>query len=157
MAKLPSRISTTVRNALPLLVLRARIPARERRRRPEPRSARAARVVLARRSSSRARVRCAPPTLARAGSRSRHRWSIPIDIYVWGDPATQPYVLFAHGWSSHGTRILPWVAPLRDAGYAVVAFDQAAHGRSGGTHTTLPDFTATLLAVGASISAPPRR
>ena len=55
-----------------------------------------------------------------------------IHVYIWGDPATQPYVLFAHGWSSHGTRITPWVAPLRDAGYAVVAFDQAAHGRSSG-------------------------
>jgi len=72
----------------------------------------------------------------------------PIHGYVWGDPARQPYVLFAHGWSSHGTRVGPWVKPLREAGYAVVAFDQAGHGRSGGTHTTLPDFTCHLLAVG---------
>ena len=50
--------------------------------------------------------------------------------------------------SHEGTRITPWVKPLQDAGYAVVAFDQAAHGRSGGTHTTLPDFTCHLLAVG---------
>ena len=57
-------------------------------------------------------------------------------------------MLFAHGWSSHGTRIGTWLKPLRDAGYAVVAFDQAGHGRSGGTHTTLPDFTCHLLAVG---------
>src|SRR5688572_16185164 len=47
----------------------------------------------------------------------------PIHAYVWGDPKRQPYVLFAHGWSSHGTRIGPWVQPLREAGYAVVAFD----------------------------------
>ena len=72
----------------------------------------------------------------------------PIHAYVWGDPKQQPYVLFAHGWSSHGTRIGPWLKPLRDAGYAVVAFDQAGHGRSGGTHTTLPDFACHLLAVG---------
>jgi alpha-beta hydrolase superfamily lysophospholipase len=65
----------------------------------------------------------------------------PIHAYVWGDPHRQPYVLFAHGWSSYGTRVAPWLKPLQDAGYAVVAFDQAAHGRSGGTHTTLPDFT----------------
>ena len=70
-----------------------------------------------------------------------------IHVYAWGDPHAQPYVLFAHGWSSHGTRIAPWVAPLRQAGYAVVAFDQAAHGRSTGTHTTLPDFTCHLMAV----------
>ncbi|QSX77745.1 alpha/beta hydrolase [Agrilutibacter solisilvae] len=72
---------------------------------------------------------------------------LPIHTYVWGDPHRQPYVLFAHGWSSHGTRAAPWLRPLQDAGYAVVAFDQAAHGRSGGSHTTLPDFTCHLLSV----------
>jgi pimeloyl-ACP methyl ester carboxylesterase len=96
--------------------------------------------------SSRARA-LAAPTLGAA------EFDLPIDgtpihAYVWGDPQQQPYVLFAHGWSSHGTRIGRWVKPLRDAGYAVVAFDQAGHGRSGGTHTTLPDFTCHLLAVG---------
>src|SRR3546814_18373556 len=55
-----------------------------------------------------------------------------IHTYVWGDPQGQPYVLFAHGWSSHGTRFLPWVEHLRGHGYAVVAFDQPAHGRSDG-------------------------
>jgi len=68
--------------------------------------------------------------------------------YVWGDPLHQPYVLFAHGWSSHGARILPWVEPLGRAGYAVVAFDQAGHGDSGGRQSTLPDFTNVLLEVG---------
>lgn len=71
-----------------------------------------------------------------------------IHTYVWGEPDAQPYVLFAHGWSSHGTRFLPWVGRLRTAGYAVVAFDQAAHGQSSGQRSTLPDFTDTLLAVG---------
>jgi pimeloyl-ACP methyl ester carboxylesterase len=70
-----------------------------------------------------------------------------IATYVWGDPASQPYVLFAHGWSSHGTRFLSWVPRLRAAGYAVVAFDQPAHGRSSGEQTTLPDFACTLFAV----------
>lgn len=70
-----------------------------------------------------------------------------IATYAWGDPRRQPYVLFAHGWSSHGTRIVPWVEPLRAAGYAVVAFDQAAHGRSDGARTNLVDFACHLLAV----------
>src|SRR3546814_10056304 len=39
-----------------------------------------------------------------------------IHTYVWGDPQGQPYVLFAHGWSSHGTRFLPWVEHLRGNG-----------------------------------------
>lgn len=67
--------------------------------------------------------------------------------YVWGDPNTQPYVLFAHGWSSHGCRILPWVQPLAAAGMAVVAFDQLGHGRSGGTQSNLPSFIDTLTRV----------
>lgn len=71
-----------------------------------------------------------------------------IAQYTWGDPAHQPYVLFAHGWSSHGARFLPWVDRLQAAGYAVVAFDQDGHGRSGGTRTHLPGFTARLLALG---------
>lgn len=73
---------------------------------------------------------------------------VTIHGYRWGDPGREPYVLFAHGWSSHGTRVAPWVRPLREAGYAVVAFDQAAHGRSGGERTTLPDFACHLIAVG---------
>ncbi|MFP7725594.1 alpha/beta hydrolase [Lysobacter sp. D1-1-M9] len=72
----------------------------------------------------------------------------PVAQYVWGDPARQPYVLFAHGWSSHGARILPWVASLAAAGYAVVGFDQAGHGRSSGQRSTLPEFTDLLLAIG---------
>lgn len=71
-----------------------------------------------------------------------------IAEYVWGDPIRQPYVLFSHGWSSAGARILPWVDPLRAAGYAVVAFDQAAHGRSDGRQSNLQEFTERLCAVG---------
>lgn len=71
-----------------------------------------------------------------------------VGQYVWGDPGAQPYVLFAHGWSSHGGRILPWVASLRAAGYAVVAFDQSGHGRSDGARSNLLEFTHRLLAVG---------
>ncbi|MGH8073279.1 MAG: alpha/beta hydrolase [Lysobacter sp.] len=75
---------------------------------------------------------------------------VSIARYTWGDPSQQPYVLFAHGWSSHGARILPWVAPLRAAGYAVVAFDQTAHGRSDGRESNLLEFTRRLLEVGHS-------
>lgn len=70
-----------------------------------------------------------------------------IHTYVWGDPQTQPYVLLAHGWSSHATRFLPWIGRLRAAGYAVVAFDQPAHGLSAGKRTNLLDFANTLEAV----------
>lgn len=73
-----------------------------------------------------------------------------ITTYTWGDPDVQPYVLFAHGWSSSGVRIGAWLPALREAGYAVVAFDQLAHGRSPGTQTTLVEFVRNVLAVGAA-------
>lgn len=71
-----------------------------------------------------------------------------IATYVWGDPDTQPYALLAHGWSSYGLRFQPWVGGLRALGYAVVTFDQPGHGRSSGRLCTLPEFTATIRAVG---------
>lgn len=70
-----------------------------------------------------------------------------LALYTWGDPATQPYVLLSHGWSSHALRFVPWIAPLRAAGYAVIAFDQVGHGNSSGRRSTLPDFAATLAEV----------
>jgi len=72
-----------------------------------------------------------------------------IATYVWGDPSTQPYALLAHGWSSFGLRFLPWVAQLRALGFAVVAFDQPGHGHSTGKLCTLPEFIATIRAIGA--------
>ncbi|BCT93766.1 alpha/beta hydrolase [Lysobacter helvus] len=139
-----SRISTTVRSALPLLWMRAVMrvgsafdPAATLRR--------AGALFSTPFESSRARALQAPVGDATCDSfdLDGHR----IATYAWGDPASQPYVLFAHGWSSHGTRFLAWVPALRAAGYAVVAFDQPAHGRSTGERTTLPDFASTLLAV----------
>lgn len=71
-----------------------------------------------------------------------------IATYVWGDPTTQPYVLLVHGWSSMGLRWENWAAPLVAKGWAVVSFDQPAHGHSGGTLCTLPDFARTVAAIG---------
>ena len=70
-----------------------------------------------------------------------------VATYTWGDPAAQPYVLFSHGWSSFGLRCRPWIAPLREAGYAVVAFDHPGHGRNEGGRAILPSFAAALTAV----------
>ena len=74
-----------------------------------------------------------------------------LTVYTWGDPGTRPCVLLAHGWSSYGLRFLPWVAPLQRAGYAVVAFDQTAHGRSSGRRANLPMFVAGVQAVAAHL------
>lgn len=71
-----------------------------------------------------------------------------IATYVWGDPSRQPYALLVHGWSSFGLRYLPWVKSLRALGYALVAFDQPGHGKSGGRYCMLPDFVNTVREVG---------
>jgi pimeloyl-ACP methyl ester carboxylesterase len=71
-----------------------------------------------------------------------------IEVYRWGDPATEPYVLLAHGWSDYALRFAPLAQALRAAGFAVVAFDQPGHGRSSGDTATLPDFARCVRAVG---------
>ena len=73
-----------------------------------------------------------------------------LTTYTWGDPATQPWVLFAHGWSSFGLRCRPWVGPLRQAGFAVVAVDLPGHGRNRICQTNLPDCAAALAAAAAA-------
>jgi pimeloyl-ACP methyl ester carboxylesterase len=70
-----------------------------------------------------------------------------IATYVWGDPATQPYILFVHGWSSLGLRWESWIPQLFAKGWAAVAFDQRGHGRSDGELCSLPDFVRTTTAV----------
>lgn len=70
-----------------------------------------------------------------------------VTLYRWGDAATQPLLLFSHGWSSFGLRVLPWLPRLRAQGYAVASFDQVAHGRSSGCRATLPGFGRVLAEV----------
>lgn len=108
---------------------------------------RAARLFATPFASSRSRAQAAQ------GDADMQRGSLQVGgetiaTYVWGDPSTQPYALLAHGWSSFGLRFLPWVAKLRAQGYAVVSFDQPGHGHSSGKLCTLPDFTATIRAIG---------
>lgn len=139
-----AKISTTVRNIAGLHVLRAGFFL-GRLLRPDATLQRAAQLFSTPFASGRERA-LAAPTLGALESRLDVD-GLAIATYVWGDPSRQPYVLFAHGWSSHGTRIATWIEPLQSAGYAVVAFDQAGHGRSGGERTTLPDFACHLMAV----------
>ncbi|GAB3384949.1 alpha/beta fold hydrolase [Lysobacter fragariae] len=139
-----SSISTIVRNILPLYTARLGFLVGSWFA-PEAAIRRAGNLFTRPFASSRSRALATPTEGARESDLDVD--GTRIHTYVWGDPARQPYVLFAHGWSSHGTRIAPWVKPLQDAGYAVVTFDQTAHGKSGGTHTTLPEFACNLLAV----------
>lgn len=80
--------------------------------------------------------------------------SARVACYTWGDPEHQPIALLAHGWSGYGLQWLAWIEPLRRAGYAVVTFDQIAHGRSGGQRATLPMFADVLQRVAQCHRAP---
>lgn len=114
---------------------------------PQRTVARAARLFATPFASSRSRARAAKPDAEmRRGAMQLNGETIAT--YTWGDPATQPYVLLVHGWSSFGLRFLPWIAHLRALGLAVVTFDQPGHGNSSGRLCTLPDFIATIHAMG---------
>lgn len=114
---------------------------------PQRTADRAARLFATPFASSRSRALAVPDDAAmRRGALQVAGETVAT--YVWGDPASQPYALLAHGWSSFGLRFRPWVDGLRAQGYAVVSFDQPGHGRSSGKLCTLPEFAATIRAVG---------
>ncbi|HUQ24782.1 MAG TPA: alpha/beta fold hydrolase [Burkholderiales bacterium] len=63
----------------------------------------------------------------------------PIATWQWG-ASDAPAVLLAHGWGGNAAQLRGFVYPLLSAGYRVIAYDQPAHGVSGGKLTGLPDF-----------------
>ncbi|HYE00634.1 MAG TPA: alpha/beta fold hydrolase [Alphaproteobacteria bacterium] len=69
-----------------------------------------------------------------------------LAVWSWGDAAA-PAVLLVHGWESEHRALGGFVAPLLAQGLRVVAFDQPAHGRSGGRTASLPEFARALRAV----------
>lgn len=60
-----------------------------------------------------------------------------VTTYRWGN-AEAPTVLLAHGWNGWAQQMEAFVAPLIDRGFAVLAFDHVAHGRSDGEMSSLP-------------------
>lgn len=62
-----------------------------------------------------------------------------IATWQWGGKDA-PAVLLAHGWGGNAAQMRAFVYPLLSAGYRVIAYDQPAHGVSGGKLTGLPDF-----------------
>jgi pimeloyl-ACP methyl ester carboxylesterase len=139
------RYSNSISRSATLLALRASFAVGSRLR-PTSALRRAFRLFCTPLSTSRPRALATDP-----GDALIQRLAVGderISVYVWGDPAAQPYVLLAHGWSSHGLRFLKWIKPLREAGFAVVGFDQAAHGRSTGQRTHLLQFAEVLGEIG---------
>ncbi len=136
--------STTVRKSLALRLLSARLAVGSWLA-PRSTLTRAFQLFCTPMPGARTRARQADTGGARLGELAFGRER--LTTYTWGDPAREPTVLLAHGWSSFGLRFLPWVEPLRCAGYAVVTFDQPAHGRSSGHRATLPMFAEAIARV----------
>lgn len=83
---------------------------------------------------------------ARAQLLEHKRRAIATWEWGWRD-RNAPAVVLAHGWGGNAAQMRPFVHPLLAAGYRVVAFDQPAHGVSGGRVTGLPDFADVLSLV----------
>lgn len=63
----------------------------------------------------------------------------------------RPPVLLVHGWAGSGAQLLHLGDALADAGYDPVLLDFPAHGRSGGWHSTLPQFVRAIHAATARL------
>ena len=141
----PSKKSTVVRtNAAPAWLRLAFSAASWLA--PDAAIARAVRLFCT--PSRAARRRAAEASTAFAATLTLEIDGRKVAVYRWGDPSTQPYVLVAHGWSDYALHFLPLIDTLRDAGFAVVTFDQPGHGRSEGDTSTLPEFARCIGAVG---------
>src|SRR6185437_15533502 len=102
MSATASRNSTIVRKLLRLAMTRARFTLGGVFA-PKTTADRAARLFATPFASSRSRAGAVDPD----PECRRHDLRVDgrsIATYVWGDPAKQPYALFAHGWSSFGLR-----------------------------------------------------
>ena len=71
-----------------------------------------------------------------------------LAAWSWGNG---PTVLLQHGWSSRGSRLAGFVAPLTAAGFRVVSYDAPAHGESEGRITTGPDISRTLREIASRL------
>lgn len=73
-----------------------------------------------------------------------------LRAWRWGEG---PAVLLVHGWGGRGGQMTPFVAPLRAAGFSVVAFDGPAHGGSHGRIASVPLFAKAVHAVAAHVGS----
>lgn len=64
-----------------------------------------------------------------------------IQCWQWGQG---PQILAVHGWNGLGANLYPYFTPLLQKGYAVVAFDAPAHGKSEGEQTNYFEMTDTV-------------
>lgn len=64
--------------------------------------------------------------------------------YRWGDVDRDPTVVLVHGWNGWAQQMERFITPLRQRGFAVLAFDHVAHGASAGNRSSLPAMIRTV-------------
>ena len=64
---------------------------------------------------------------------------------------TGPAVLLLHGWEGQASDLAPFVPPLLDASFGVLAMDLPAHGASAGRQSAIPQLARALRAVGEAV------
>jgi pimeloyl-ACP methyl ester carboxylesterase len=68
--------------------------------------------------------------------------------YLWGEQGgTEGTALLVHGWASDSSSMYSLVAPLRELGLSVAAFDAPAHGVRKGSQATMTQYTRAVRAV----------
>ena len=74
--------------------------------------------------------------LPAAQGKTLFAWFIPVPV-----PTPSPAVVVMHGWGANASLMLPALAPLHAAGFAVLLIDARCHGQSDGApFTSLPRF-----------------
>jgi pimeloyl-ACP methyl ester carboxylesterase len=76
-----------------------------------------------------------------------------LAAWQWGSAG--PLAILLHGWGSRAARWHPLIPALLEDGFQVLAYDQPAHGESGGQLASLPQFVRALEAVVARIGRTP--
>jgi pimeloyl-ACP methyl ester carboxylesterase len=70
---------------------------------------------------------------------------VPLAVRIWeGDG---PTVGLVHGWEGRGSQLGAFVAPLRELGFRVVAFDSPGHGASPGKRSSLLEIADAVVDV----------
>ncbi len=73
---------------------------------------------------------------------------LQLAAWSWG---AGPTVVLAHGWNGNAAQLSSFIRPLVDAGFRVVAFDQPAHGHSGGRSTTVLKMAEALQSIARTV------
>lgn len=67
-----------------------------------------------------------------------------LDAWTWGKG---PRVLLVHGWGGIAAHLAPFVGPLVEDGFEVMAFDGPAHGGAPGKQTNVVEFSDLILRI----------